>query len=83
VPESRAEFPGGLTLRPAHDHRSAWLPNCRDHRRPRLGWGSVWIVALFAVAILAGMALVVLESRRREPMIDMRISVVCRSRPRR
>ncbi len=39
---------------------------------PRSGWGSAPIVALFAVAVLAAIALVVLESRRREPLIDMR-----------
>jgi len=30
------------------------------------------IIALFAVAVLAAIALVVLESRRREPLVDMR-----------
>ena len=39
---------------------------------PRSGWSSAPIVALFAVALLAAIALVVLESRRREPLIDMR-----------
>jgi predicted MFS family arabinose efflux permease len=39
---------------------------------PRSGWGSAPIVALFAVAVLAAIALVVLESGRREPLIDMR-----------
>jgi EmrB/QacA subfamily drug resistance transporter len=39
---------------------------------PRSGWGSAPIVALFAVAVLAAIVLVVLESRRREPLIDLR-----------
>src|SRR5208283_223296 len=39
---------------------------------PRIGWGSAPIVALFAVAVLAAMVLVVVESRRREPLVDMR-----------
>ncbi|MDE3206589.1 MAG: DHA2 family efflux MFS transporter permease subunit [Acidobacteriota bacterium] len=39
---------------------------------PRHGWGSAPIVALFAVAGLAAIILVVVESRRREPLIDMR-----------
>jgi EmrB/QacA subfamily drug resistance transporter len=39
---------------------------------PRSGWGSAPIVALFAVAVLSAIVLVVLESRRHEPLIDMR-----------
>jgi EmrB/QacA subfamily drug resistance transporter len=39
---------------------------------PRSGWGSLPIVVLFLVAVLAAVALVGLESRRREPLIDMR-----------
>ncbi len=39
---------------------------------PRSGWGSASIVTLFAVAVLSAIVLVVLESRRREPLIDMR-----------
>ena len=73
VPESRAEFPRRLD--PSGQLMIIALLGCLTAgiiEGPRLGWGSVWIVALFAVAILAGMALVVLESRRREPMIDMR-----------
>ena len=39
---------------------------------PRSGWGSRPIVALFAAAVLAGIVLVVVESRRREPLVEMR-----------
>jgi predicted MFS family arabinose efflux permease len=39
---------------------------------PRQGWSSAVIVALFAVAIVSAMALVLLEPRRREPLIDLR-----------
>jgi predicted MFS family arabinose efflux permease len=39
---------------------------------PRSGWASAPIVALFAVAVLAAIALAVFEPRRREPLIDMR-----------
>jgi len=73
VPESRGRVPRRLD--PSGQLMIIALLGCLTAgiiEGPRLGWGSVWIVALFAVAILAGMALVVLESRRREPMIDMR-----------
>lgn len=39
---------------------------------PRSGWGSAPVAALFAVAVLAAVALAVVESRRREPLVDMR-----------
>src|SRR6202041_2727011 len=39
---------------------------------PRSGWGSAPIAVLFAVAVLAAVALVVVEPRRREPLVDMR-----------
>jgi MFS family permease len=39
---------------------------------PDHGWGSPLIVALFAVAALAAVALIITESRRREPLIDLR-----------
>jgi EmrB/QacA subfamily drug resistance transporter len=39
---------------------------------PRNGWGSVPIAVLFAVAVLAAVALAVIEPRRREPLADMR-----------
>ncbi len=39
---------------------------------PHLGWGSAPTVVLFASSVLAGIVLVVVESRRREPLIDMR-----------
>ena len=39
---------------------------------PRRGWGSPTIVGLYALAILAGAALVLVESRRPEPLIDLR-----------
>jgi EmrB/QacA subfamily drug resistance transporter len=39
---------------------------------PRLGWGSGWALALFLVAAAALVALVLVERRRRQPLIDVR-----------
>jgi MFS family permease len=39
---------------------------------PRSGWGSPLILGLLAVAIVAGVALVAVEVRVREPLVDMR-----------
>jgi EmrB/QacA subfamily drug resistance transporter len=39
---------------------------------PRRGWGSPVIIGLFVLAIVALIALIVVESRRREPLIDLR-----------
>lgn len=39
---------------------------------PRHGWGSPFIVALFAVAAVSVAGLVVVESRRTEPLVDIR-----------
>ena len=39
---------------------------------PHGGWGSPRIVGLFAVAVLAGVALVVYEPRRVDPLLDLR-----------
>jgi EmrB/QacA subfamily drug resistance transporter len=39
---------------------------------PRRGWGSAVILGLFALAALAAVALVTVETRRREPLIDVR-----------
>jgi predicted MFS family arabinose efflux permease len=38
----------------------------------RRGWGSVFILGLFALAAVSVVGLVVVESRRREPLIDLR-----------
>jgi EmrB/QacA subfamily drug resistance transporter len=73
VPESRAERPRRLD--PTGQLLVIALLGCLTAgiiEGPRSGWGSAPIVALFAVAVLAAIALVVLESRRREPLIDMR-----------
>jgi EmrB/QacA subfamily drug resistance transporter len=73
VPESRAEHPRRLDAR--GQLLVIALLGCLTAgiiEGPRSGWGSAPIVALFAVAVLAAIALVVLESRRREPLIDMR-----------
>jgi EmrB/QacA subfamily drug resistance transporter len=40
---------------------------------PRRGWGSPTIVALYVVAALAVAGLLVVESRRPEPLIDLRL----------
>jgi EmrB/QacA subfamily drug resistance transporter len=39
---------------------------------PQHGWGSAFIVGLFALAVVAVAGLLVVESRRREPLIDLR-----------
>ena len=39
---------------------------------PRTGWGSAPIAVLFAAAVLAAVALAVIEPRRREPLVDIR-----------
>jgi EmrB/QacA subfamily drug resistance transporter len=39
---------------------------------PRHGWGSALILGLFALGVVAAAALVVAETRRREPLIDIR-----------
>lgn len=73
VPESRAERPRRLDL-PGQLLVIVML-GCLTAgiiEGPRSGWGSVPIVSLFAVAVLAAIALVALESRRREPLVDVR-----------
>ena len=73
VPESRAEHPRRLD--PPGQVAVIAMLGCLTAgiiEGPRSGWGSAPIVALFTVAVLAAIALVVLESRRREPLIDMR-----------
>jgi EmrB/QacA subfamily drug resistance transporter len=73
IPESRAERPRRFDL-PGQLLVMALL-GCLTAgiiEGPRSGWGSAPIVALFAVAALAAIALVLVESRRREPLIDMR-----------
>jgi EmrB/QacA subfamily drug resistance transporter len=39
---------------------------------PRKGWGSPLIIGMFALAVLAAVALVRVESRRAEPLVDVR-----------
>jgi EmrB/QacA subfamily drug resistance transporter len=73
VPESRSEHPRRLD--PPGQLAVIALLGCLTAgiiEGPHSGWGSAPIVALFGVALLAAIALVVLESRRREPLIDMR-----------
>jgi EmrB/QacA subfamily drug resistance transporter len=73
VPESRAEQPRRLD--PPGQLAVIALLGCLTAgiiEGPRSGWGSAPIVALFAGAVLAAIVLVLLESRRREPLIDMR-----------
>jgi EmrB/QacA subfamily drug resistance transporter len=73
VPESRAGQPRRLD--PPGQLAVIVLLGCLTAgiiEGPRSGWGSAPIVSLFAVAVLAAIALVVVESRRREPLVDMR-----------
>jgi EmrB/QacA subfamily drug resistance transporter len=73
VPESRAGHPRRLD--PPGQLAVIVLLGCLTAgiiEGPRSGWGSVPIVALFAVAVLAAVALAVIEPRRREPLVDMR-----------
>jgi EmrB/QacA subfamily drug resistance transporter len=39
---------------------------------PQHGWGSAFILGLFALAVVAVAGLLAVESRRREPLIDLR-----------
>jgi len=73
VPESRAARPRRLD--PTGQLLVIALLGCVTAgiiEGPRNGWGSVPIIALFVAAGLAGLALVVVESRRREPLVDLR-----------
>ena len=73
MPESRAE--NSRRLDPPGQLLVIALLGCLTAgiiEGPRHGWGSTPIVALFAIAVLAAIALVVFESRRREPLIDLR-----------
>jgi len=73
VPESRAERPRRFD--PPGQLAVIGLLGCLTAgtiEGPRSGWRSAPIVALFAVSVLAATVLVVLESRRREPLVDMR-----------
>ena len=73
VPESRAERPRRLD--PPGQVAVIALLGCLTAgiiEGAHIGWGSTPIVTLFTVAALALVALVVLESRRHEPLIDMR-----------
>jgi EmrB/QacA subfamily drug resistance transporter len=73
VPESRSGHPRRLD--PPGQLAVIVLLGCLTAgviEGPRTGWGSVPVVALFAAAVLAAIALVVIESRRSEPLVDMR-----------
>jgi EmrB/QacA subfamily drug resistance transporter len=73
VPESRAGHPRRLD--PPGQLAVIVLLGCLTAgiiEGPRYGWGSAAIAALFAVAVLAAVALAVIEPRRREPLVDMR-----------
>jgi EmrB/QacA subfamily drug resistance transporter len=73
VPESRAGHPRRLD--PLGQLLVIVLLGCLTAgiiEGPRSGWGSAPIAVLFAVAVLAAVALVVVEPRRREPLVDMR-----------
>ena len=73
VPESRArrvrrpDLPGQLVVIALLGCLTAGIIE-----GPRSGWGSAPIVALFAAAVLAVIALAVFEPRRREPLIEVR-----------
>ena len=73
VPESRAEQPRRLD--PPGQLAVIALLGCLTAgiiEGPRSGWSSAPVVALFSAAVLAAIALVVIESRQREPLVDMR-----------
>jgi EmrB/QacA subfamily drug resistance transporter len=73
VPESRAGHPRRLDL--PGQVTVIVLLGCLTAgiiEGPRTGWGSAPITALFAVAVLAAAALVLIEPRRRGPLVDMR-----------
>jgi EmrB/QacA subfamily drug resistance transporter len=73
VPESRAERP--RLLDPPGQLLVITMLGCLTAgiiEGPRSGWGSAPIVALFVAAVLSAIMLVVVESRRREPLVEMR-----------
>ncbi|MBO8194538.1 DHA2 family efflux MFS transporter permease subunit [Streptomyces oryzae] len=39
---------------------------------PRLGWADPWIIGLFVLALLGLIGMLIVESRRSEPLIDLR-----------
>lgn len=73
VPESRAEHPRRLD--PPGQVAVIALLGCLTAgiiEGPRHGWTSPPIIVLFALAALAGVVLIFLESGRPEPLIDLR-----------
>jgi EmrB/QacA subfamily drug resistance transporter len=73
VPESKA--PRGRRLDPAGQVLVAAALGAVTYATiegPRHGWGSPVILGLFAVSVLAAAALIAVEARRREPLIDLR-----------
>jgi hypothetical protein len=46
---------------------------------PRHGWGSPLIAGLYTLAVLAVAGLIAVDSRRPEPVIDLRFSATHRS----
>jgi len=73
IPESRAEHarhldaPGQLLVIALLGCLTAGIIE-----GPHSGWDSAPIVALFAITVLAAIVLVVVESRRREPLVETR-----------
>jgi EmrB/QacA subfamily drug resistance transporter len=73
VPESRADharrldLPGQLTVIVLLGCLTAGII-----AGPRKGWGSQPIIVLFALVVLAVIALIAVESRRPEPLIELR-----------
>jgi EmrB/QacA subfamily drug resistance transporter len=73
VPESRA--PRARRLDPGGQALVAVMLGAVTYATiegPRSGWGSALILGLFVLAALAAAALVAVELRRREPLVDVR-----------
>ena len=72
VPESPIRTPGRISW-PAAALLSGWLVALlvAVSEAPKWGWGSSKVIGLIALAVVVGVAWVVVELRAREPLIDM------------
>jgi MFS family permease len=72
VPESPVRTPGKISWLAA-GLLSAWLVALLIgvSEAPRWGWGSVRVIGLIGLAVIIGVAWVVVELRSRDPLIDM------------
>jgi EmrB/QacA subfamily drug resistance transporter len=74
VPESPVRTPGRISWLAAV-LLSAWLVALlvAVSEAPSWGWGSAAVIGLIALSVVIGVVWVIVESRSREPLIDMRM----------